>query len=198
MLTNNVSFKGYKNVYCAFDVPIKDSKNVTYISMQLNDEGVSDLSEYRKLKKMQGDILNQKYGDVLTLTYIVDNKEKKDHLYFDNKEMYWGDELKLLQDKYVPKLMTNEKYKQEEALHMKAYTLLATLTKRLSKEAFNNEDGERVKVFEKMYNTLYGIIKNQQDAYNLTEIGCLKKVKFQDVALGFNNGITKTMAHFFR
>ena len=199
MINNNINFKGYKNVFCAYDIPVSANKSATFISMQLNDEdGHNDLSEYRKIKGMQGDVVNQKYGDVLTLSYLVDKNNKTEHLYFDSKDMYFGDELLILEEKFVPKEMSEEQYKKEKAIHMKAYTLMASLTDRMktASSCIENKE-ERTKVIERMFNSLWGILQKQDDAYRVTNSAFLKKVKFQDLAALFNTGVNKTMEQFF-
>ena len=199
MVNNNITFKGYKNILCAYNVPISKTQYATYMSMQLNDDDeYKDLSEYLKVKKLQGFLSNQKNDDVLTLTYVMDFKNPSEHLFLDQKELYLGHELRTIEDKYIPKLMTKEKYEHEKKIHMKVYTLLASLTNRMQYEKFDNEDINRVDVIKRMFNTMYAILKNEKDAFRLTEIACLKKVRFQDLALAFNKGIAETMAKFFR
>ena len=141
---------------------------------------------------------NRKKAQTSDAFKSVDKEKRNDHLYLDIKEMYWGDELLTIKENYIPKIMSQERYKQEESLHMKAYTLLASLTKRMMFDAFDKEDGGRVKVIERMYNTIYALVKNQQEAYRIVETACLKRVKFSDVAAGFNKGIADTMSRFFR
>ena len=170
----SVSFKGYKNVFCAYDVPLKNNKYATFMSMQLNDaDGKKDLAEYNKIKELQGEPLDGKYADVLTFTYIKDYNTRKDHLYFNEHEMYWGDELRVIGEDYVPKLMSQEKYKLEEKLHMKVYTLMAGLTKRMSLLLHDYDDKEKVKVIESMYHTLSNVINSNREAYKLVENACI-------------------------
>ena len=199
MISKNVSFKGYKNVMCAFDVPISQTKSASCMSIQLNDDdGFKDLTEYKNIKSLQGDVISQNYSDVITLTYIQDERNRKDNIYFDTKDMYWGDELKFLGENYVPKMMSQEQYKKEEALHMKVYTFLASLTKRMAYMPVDFEDGDRIRVIQRMYSVFYPILQNQNSAFNLIEEACRKKIKIEDIALGFNNGIARTMAKFFK
>lgn len=198
MVTGNVSFKGYKNVFCAFDVPLSNSKYVTFISMQLNDDKTgNDLSQYHEIRELQGDVFQSESDDILTLTYINDKNLKREHLYFNSRNMYWGDELRQLEEKFVPKLMSHEKYKQEENLHMKAYTLLASLTKRMSYVPFCSEDHGKIDVFKSVYNNMYALFKNQNEAFKLLEESAYKRVKFQHLAFAFNKCISITMQHFF-
>ena len=56
---------------------------------------------------------------------------------------------------------------------------------------------------EGVYDTISQIMKDNKmlfsptEAFDILNIGCLKKVKFQDIATAFNKGITLTMERFF-
>ena len=199
MITNNISFQGYNNVMYAFDSNNSNDKYVASMSLQLNNEdGFNDLLEYKKLREMNDSIANPTRDDILTLTYIIDKKQNKEQLFLNSKEMYWGDELRALGEKFVPKLLSQVNYKREEAVHMKAYTLIASLTKRLAYAQFDNENGDKGMVIQGMFNSLYKLFQNQHDAFRLTELACSKKYKFQGFAEGLNKGIVRTMNLFFR
>ena len=199
MKLNNISFRGYNNILCAFDSTDSNAKYVASMSMQLNDEdGVSDLTEYKKLKYMQSSVANPSNDDVLTITYVIDKTKNTEHIYLNTKEMYFGDELRYIGEKYVPKIMSQENYKLEETLHMKAYTLLASLTRRLMYAPFNKENENLSSVIISMYNTLSRVFNDEKSAFRITELAGLKKYKFQDFAEGLNKRIDRTMKLFFR
>ena len=61
-MNNNINFKGYKNViYNNMDSPMY---NFRFISLELNDEGCKDLTEFKKLQSLCG---NQDCGDTFHL-----------------------------------------------------------------------------------------------------------------------------------
>ena len=198
----NISFNGYKNIIATANTKMPNNKSVTYIAMQLDDEGQHDLSEYKKLRRMQGFIENSKDDDLLLLTYIRDVKQNTEDIYLGTKNMFLGDELRYIEANYVPKMISYENYEKEKALHMKAYTLLASLTKRIVDEQFNHQEGIS-KVIEYINNTLNHLQKNNipifnaEQSFRLVEYGCLGCFKFQDIAKGFNKGIAYTMSKYF-
>ena len=199
MKAGNINFKGFSNVLCTYGIPASDGKRVSLITMRLNDEdGHKDLTELRKILEMQGYPLGNENEDILTLTYVDDKVNKRENMHFNKKIMYWGDELRQIEEKYIPKLMTEEKYQREKALHMKVYTLLASLTSRMSNAAFDGQDEGMPMVIKNMFKTLESILEDSKSAFYITQNACLKQFKFQQIAAAFNKGICRTMEHFFR
>ena len=201
MINNNISFTGYKNIIATANSKAGKDNVVTYIAMQLNNEGKQDLFEYQKLQKMQNYVDDK--NDILLLTHILDLKSMTENIYLGLKNMFLGNELRLIEENFVPEKISQEMYEKEKSLHMKAYTLLASLTKRIKDEKFNLQDENIAKVIKYLHSTLYDIKKNGiplfdfNQSFRLTELGCLGVFKFQDIARSFNNGITHTMDKFF-
>ena len=217
---NNISFKGFNNILCAQDISLVGqntsfpSKKVSYIAMRLNNEkdmeipneqlfNFNDLDNYTKLREMQGyrtDIVD----DTIILAHVIDNVNKSDNLYLGTKDMYFGEELLQLEQKYVPKVMSYSDYKRENAIHMKAYTLLASITKRMMNRNCDINNSEITKVMNKIIMSFGNIEKNkkqlfsQAEVFKLLQIGSLKTFNFRKVASFFNKGIVHTMGQFFK
>ena len=199
MKINNISklnLYGYKNIIVATNIRY-DDKDIIYLSAQLNDEGKKDLSKLLEIRKLQGLPENSPDKDIFTLFYYSLPKTNK--RFFGAKELYWGEELRDISDKYIPKVMSAEEYKKQEAIHLKIYTLLASLTKRMKN---NNSivyvDSDITKVYNTLKNNIFSIIKNKKSADTLASSGCLYKFPLQEIAGNFNKGIRITMERFFR
>ena len=197
----NVSFKGYSNIISAFKVPVGVLKT-SYIAMKLDDTDEPDLTKLREIRKIQGYPDNLPNEDILTVIHISD--ERNEALYFGGKLMFWGEHLNEICDKYVPEFMSEPRYKKLEKVHMKAYTLLASLTKRMTVDKFENEDSDIKRVISVLNQNLSNLkhkayyIFDDRDAFELTSVGCLKTFKFQPIAKKFNKKIASTMAAFFK
>ncbi len=197
----NVSFKGYTNILSAFKVPVGHFE-ISYIAAKLDDTSEPDLTKLRELRKLQGYPDNLPNDDVLTCIHISDGKSEA--IYFGDKQMCWGDNLKDVYEHYVPEFMSENEYKRLEKAHLKAYTLLASITKRMSFEKFDKEDENIKKVISALNNNLLRLkakayqLFDQKDAFELVSVGCLKTFKFQPIANKFNKKIAMTMAEFFK
>ena len=107
-------------------------------------------------------------------------------------------------EKFVPRFFNQKKFKEIENIHLKIYTFLADLTKRLSYEKFENENSNVKEVIKTVYKNLQNINKvgflffDQREAFNLTSIGALKQDSFQKMARSLNRKIVETMTEFFR
>lgn len=200
-MINNISFKGYTNIISANRLYL-GGHETSFIALKLDDVGEKDLSKYKQIRHLQGFPEGLNNEDILTFFYLTDGRTED--LYFGNKSMCWGDQLSTARDKFIPKLMSKEKYKKMEDLHLKAYTLLASLTKRLANDNFEKENKDITRVIKTLYDNLQRLKKgdylifDQKAAYELTSVGCLKRTKYQPLAQAFNQKIAKTMAQFFK
>lgn len=199
---NNVSFKGYTNVISARNVQLGD-KLINYIAMKLDDNGEKDLTKLREIRKLQGCPDNLPNNDILTFIHVDDTYAES--IYFSDKGMCWGEHLKVVEEEFVPKFLSKATYKRIETAHLKAYTLLASLTRRMANDKFENEDTDIKRVIQTTFTNLKNIKKrasyrvfSDQEAFELTSVGCLKQTKFQPLAEIFNNKIARTMKAFFK
>ena len=199
---NKVSFKGYSNILSVCNIPVNGFKT-TYITMKLDDEGEEkDLTKYKQIRAELGYPKELKNEEILTLTYVTDGTTE--NFYIGEKGISLGDQLIYIRENFVPRFLSNQEYNKMEALHLKIYTFLANLTKRLSNENFENEDNNIKNVIQDIFNNLTKIRKgifpifDSQDAFKLTLIGTLKQDKFQKTAWKLNRKIVETMTEFFR
>ena len=197
----NVSFKGYTNIISAEKVQV-DGMITSYLAMKLDDEGENDLTKLRELREMQGYPPNLRNDDILTLTHVQYNNSED--IFLSEKQMCWGEQLRTIKEDLVPDYVPKSYYDKIEAAHLKAYTLLANLTKRMSFDKFENEDINIKRVIETVNLNLLQLhsrhhrLFNMKEAFELTSVGCLKYFKFQPLAAKFNRKITETMTAFFR
>lgn len=94
-MNNNINFKGYKNViYNNMDSPMY---NFRFISLELNDEGCKDLTEFKKLQSLCG---NQDCGDTL---HLVNSQvyNSDEFLFLNGSSMFKGSELRMLYEQYA-------------------------------------------------------------------------------------------------
>ena len=212
MKINNITkqnFCGYNNVLALGSVPV-GSLTISSFSTQLNDkddlkplyegEKMNHLTEYRKLRRMQGAAENDVNDDILTLTFVSNSKHKNNlFIGLDDYSLYWGSELRVLRDRYVPKLLTEEEYIKTEAIHLKAYTLLANITKHMMNDNRKMvEDINKYRIYDNFEEALAKHIGDKSIARQLTALAKSKYYHFQEVALPFNLGISKTMHTFFK
>lgn len=155
-MINNINFRGYSNILSANRIHL-GGLETSYIAMKLDDIGEKDLSTYKQIRKMQGypDALQNE--DILTLIHLTDGRSED--IFFGNKGMCWGDQLLTVRNEYIPKFLSKEKYKKIEEIHLKAYTLLASLTKRMAYDKFENEDKNMKRVVDTLFNNLQSIKK---------------------------------------
>ena len=200
---NNVSFKGYSNIISAHNIPA-EGFYTTYIAMKLDDEGGhNDLSKYKNIRRLMGYPSGLENEDILTFTYVTDKKISED-LFFGDKGICTGEQLEYAREKFIPRLFSKKQYSDMEKTHLKIYTFIADLTKRMANEKFENEDENMQRVIKVLFLNLQKIHKlgfrlfDGKEAFEFTSVGCLKQFKFQKIAWKFNRKIAETMTEFFR
>lgn len=199
---HNISFKGYTNIVSAQNIPWGNSK-VSYIAAKLDDNGEKDLTQFREIRKLQGYPEGLQNDDIVTIIHVADPRSET--FYYSSKPMCWGEQLKIVEKEYIPQLLSKIQFKHLEKAHLKAYTLLASLTKRMYDDKFENEDSDIKRVIQTLYNNFCSIreratypLFSDSEAFELTSVGCLKKTKFQPLARIFNKKIAQTMTEYFR
>lgn len=204
MINNNVNFKGYRNTLCSYNI-LTGNKLTTFIATQLDDnDGFKDLSNFKQLQAIQNPYADETASDVLSYYLIKDLKTGLGYSYLNNKSLYNGDELLDFENNYNSGLITESKFNQEKKFHMKAYTLLASLTKRMKNADFDISDNGILHTAEGLYRTLSSLklnnrlIYNSQQAFDIVSIGCFKTIKLKVLAEAINIGISGTMEHFFK
>ena len=197
MKTNIVTlntFKGYSNIIS--DDIKADGMRLAYITMKLDDKGQSDLTELRKVREIMGITGKELEDDTLMFSYT--RSPKNSTLYFDGIPILYGEELKMAQQMRDRGIKLNFNYDRQEKMHLKLYTLLASLTKRMMNDNLITNDGGMVDVFKKMNKIIMSTTGSQQYTYELINHGIFTKIPFQQTAAWFHKGIVKTMGNFFK
>lgn len=186
---NKINFLGYKN---AVHNNIKaNGLHLMFLSVQLNDDGVKDLSEFRKFQQQEGlsgdnDILNVLYSKI---------NGRQEYLFFDNKAMYFGPELRDLWEKN----RNSEAYKKEEKAILKAYTLLASLTKRMMQNGLCTKDASFTSVLKSAMNSYMQIFsQNPSSVFTLIQESVLENKSLEKTAEAFNKLVDRNMKIFLR
>lgn len=199
---HKISFKGYTNIVSAQNIPWGNT-NISYIAAKLDDNNEKDLLTFREIRKLQGYPEGLANDDIITIVHV--SEPKTDTFYYSGKAMCWGEQLKIVEEEYIPQLLSRNQFKLLEKAHLKAYTLLASLTKRMSYDKFENENSDIKRVVQTLYNDFRAIkeratyrLFSDADAFELTSAGCLKKTKFQPLAAKFNEIIMQTMTAYFK
>ena len=199
---NNIGFKGYTNIISLHNVSA-NGFYTTYFAMKLDNEGGhDDLSKYKNIRKSMGYPEGLVNEDILTFTYIRDNFSED--FFLGEKGICTGEQLEFAREKFVPSLFSKEKFADMEKTHMKIYTFLADLTKRMINSNFENEDENIKRVVKTLFLNLQKmhrggfLLFDKKDASELTFIGCLKQFKYQKIAWKFNRKIAETMREYFR
>lgn len=186
------NFTGYRNVIS--DDIRGTNFRIAHLSMQLNDEGEKDLSKWKTIQKHFNKIDRPEFKDIISLLYVEDSTET-DYLFLSDKQLVFGQELA---KKCLKSLGTSKEkdYLEEEKVTLKAYTLLASLTRRLMQQSIPSEDFyNKGRVFERIYFSLSELM-NQDAAASYLDRSLSKT--HEKVAEFFNTGIQKTMKQFFK
>lgn len=184
-----ITFKGYSNIITN-DIKM-DVGRVAFISMQLNNDGAQDLTELRNTNKMS---FIENNSDVLSLVYSK-FEGRPERLFFNGKSLYLGDELLKLGEECGD----NYNYQREEKASMKAYTLMASLTKRMMNNSnFNVDEG-----FARVFKDIFMFLLNPA-ATNFIRVNAMLQDSIQfgeplkNTASFFNEVISQNMKKFFR
>ena len=110
-MNNNINFKGYKNViYNNMDSPMY---NFRFISLELNDEGCKDLTEFKKLQSLCG---NQDCGDTL---HLVNSQvyNSDEFLFLNGRSMFKGSELRKLYEQYAERCIPKRRKRSLKSIY---------------------------------------------------------------------------------
>jgi len=177
-IQNNINFNGYKNVISHTYQDKENNVFYSYMGMQLNNEGeYKDLDTWKEINKG----LTNKKNKTNDIVFQFFNQGKKLFL--------------TINDIWLQPI--NAEDQQNEKLILKAYTLIASLTRRIINTDFPPED-------ENLYMTLVAVKKHLEtfvtkDALTyLWAEGGRKSVKHYVTAEIINNHIDKSMKKYFK
>ena len=185
-----ITFKGYKNIITN-DIQFSRDSRMAFISMQLNDEGTPDLTEFKKVKEMS---FIQDDSDVFTMMYGK-FKHMPEKLFFNSKSLYLGEELSSLREECGD----TYNYKREENASMNAYTLMASLTKRMRANSQYIVDGNLGMVFQSLLMFFSDSLRrNPREMYEFLH-NCVRNGEpLNKTASFFNDFIDINMKKFFK
>ena len=122
----NLHFKGYSNTISG-QVVINGRHRLSYITTKLNDAGTKDLTKFRQLKENYPILDNNMLPDSDSFTIISVESPNLSQIAVQNKY--------LLSDKELTSALNNNVGgKDLEEFILKAYTFVASLTKRMSRD----------------------------------------------------------------
>lgn len=190
----NPSFTGYSNVLASeFATPVNEQE---LIIAKLDDIGSKDLSKLNELRAMFG--LPQNSGDVVVIRHgkSILNTE---FINLNEMRMYSGYDLREARRNFIE---TNKigNYIRTEDFHMKAYTYLANLTKRMMND---NSNSTRTTEFYNVVNAAQAILAkltlSQKSASDImaATFGDYQ-THFQSTAKKINDYIAHNMRVFFK
>lgn len=189
---NNINFKGYKNaIYNKVD---DDQYKLRFMSMELNNDGCKDLTEFKEMQKLCGRSEN---GDILHCIYAK-LPDSNGALFLDGYTLFNGIELKKLYEQYSDLDGYKDVYKQEEKAALKAYTLLASITRRMMENSLCTMDGGMGKVIQSAMEAYSPLFSDKNSTFDFLHTSLLKPSPLEHVAEFFNNYVAKNMKQFFK
>jgi len=185
-----ITFKGYKNIITN-DIIFNDKSRMAFIATQLNDIGSPDLAELKKINEMSFLDTN---NDVLIMLYSK-YRTMPQRLFFGDKSLYLGDELLSLQEECGD----TYNYKREEKASMKAYTLMASLTKRMMQNPLYTKDADFSKVFHGLFTYFSDALsKNSMHIFETIQDAVMNGKPLDMTASFFNDFVNINMKKFFK
>lgn len=191
----NPSFQGFKNLIYD-DIKGKEAR-ITFFATQLTDEGTKDLSKMREC--MRASLFAKEHDlkrDVLSMVVFDSVYFSEPMAYFNTEHLSSAKDLKGLEKECL--LLKNnsiEKFKKEEKFSIKAFTLLAKLTRDISEISLVDKDEDSAKVsmtlLEDFRKLFYRNINNEA----LVENAIFTSANQQKVGIVLNNYITKKLMH---
>ena len=172
-------FKGFKNVVSHTDYLNDGTTTVSYMSMELDNIGQSDLDEWQLLQR---ELMNK---DEIS-DYVVISQTNNEII-----NILTMDESLICPEATV---MSS----REELLHIKAISLIASLTKRIQTFEFTTETKDLHKVVAKTITMLSKLFHSEEYGGYLSIAGAMKKVKHYKTAELINSQIAKRMAIYFK
>ena len=185
---NMPNFKGYKNLI-SFDQESKGSR-LALFAVQLDNNGTKDLDNYKQLARFDK-CFDSKMDDTLLCVY----SEAPNHraMYLNNDILLSGMELKEVSQRFSPNM-----FSQIESGYMKAYTQLASLTKRImaDKNAALKDEGMQ-KVMQNARKILTSFCDgNPSYAFQILQ-NAFYNINPQKSASIINAGISKLLKNYF-
>ncbi len=190
----NQNFKGISNPL-SITTKIYDS-DAYILSAQIDNIGTRDLDKFKEIKQRLNYHNNEINCDVLTIL-AADKGDNCEYIYMNGKPLLLGSDLKSLSKKNVAGA-EKEAYKAEERAHIKFYTFIADLTKRMTEIKSLPVDEDKIHVAREMFAHLYEVFSHTNVAHTLVQTSILRNYPFQPNAYKINQFVQRTMQTFFK
>ena len=186
------SFNGYKNVLSYDAKPTDGCSRECFFALELNDsDGYNDLEYYKSLLDISPEIQKSNSPTPPVLSCLCHIGGKKDYFYLNSFYLYNLDDFKVSE-----KTLGEIPYKRYETFMLRAYTLLASLTKRMSHIDLCEKDKGFMNVINFSCKTIADLIGNQKMAQKVVMDYCMANQKFNFMAYDINKRIQRTMTKY--
>jgi len=178
-INTNLSFKGYENLISYSAVDKDETIGFGYMAMKLNNEdGQKDLQTWHAIQRGLLKTNNPSDYLILTNTHLGDID-----VFLLNNHSIDLDEIK---------------NSEEEKFVLKAYTLLASLIKRIIYTDHHPENKNIYLTLKELINILNKTYEDKNKAFELSLLGSKKVVKHYKTAEIINQRISQKMATYFK
>ena len=182
------NFKGYKNLI-TFDQESKDNR-LALFAVQLDNNGTKDLENYKQLTKFDK-CFDSKMDDTLLCIYSENPNHRA--MYLNNDILLSGNELK-----EASKKLSKKQFPQIESGYLKAYTQLASLTKRIMTD---NNSTIKDEGMQKVMQNAQKILTSFCDGNSSIAFQILRNAFYnvcpQKSTSIINSGISKLLKNYF-
>lgn len=175
---SNINFNGYKNLICNSYEALRH--NFSFMSMQLDNNEVSDLEDWKLIQK---ELFKRKnISDVITFQCINYDKYCFDHFMGEYS--------------LSPKLMNPS----NEKVWLKAHSLMASLTRRVLENSLTESNSNMPNVLIETRSNLNKFLPyNVEDLIDQILYGSFfKKISDNKIAALMNDSIQKNMIKYFK
>ena len=188
----NTTFTGYKNILSADNM--NSGCRLTVLAGELDNKGTQDLAEYHKLGRLAARFDIEPKDKNFVLMHL--SAPSGASMSLNNTVLYTGRHLKELRT-----IVPDDIFKPQEAAALKAYTLFASITRRLGE---NNKaivrDNGMAEVAGHVYSVLTKYTNSPEKALLIirtlfSDINNI--VPVSDVAKVFNKHIAESLKHYF-
>ena len=195
----NINFNGYKNLL--YEDLNGENARVAFFATQLDDQGQKDLTTLKEtinLSHFKKE--HEQNRDVLSMIMLDLKQEPQPHIFINGEVLNSGQDLKSLKIDCLHQggLSAINKFKQEENFTLKAYTLLARITRNMSEHSMTDKDGGMVYVIQNLFKDFEKLFNNKQTSQNLMDFALFTKKSQQEVGITLNKYINKALRNYFK
>ena len=186
---NTPNFKGFKNLI-SFNQEAQGNR-LSMFAVQLDNEGTNDLDKYKKLAEYPRCFTKADIDDTIMCVYSENPAHRA--MFLNNDILLNGHELEEVATK-----LDDDDFKQIETGYLKAYTLIADLTKRIisnNKPLIRDMSFQKVALqTQRMLTQLCG--GDTSSAFQILQDACYN-IRPPKTASIINAGINKALKNYF-